>query len=317
MTSISPDRRRARRWPGPFSALVALTAAGSVSLLTGCGADPGRVAEESAKSLFRQNLHDRLPPDVRAAGVLRVGTDASYAPASFFAPDGRTIIGFEPDLAAAMAEVLGVRFKMVNIDFTEALSLVADHRVDAVMSAMTDTAERQEQVDFVDYFSAGTAIVVQRGNPQGISQLDDLCGQVVAVEDGTVQVDMLARAQPGCTGMPITVTTYPTNSDALVQLRTGRAAAVLNDYPPAVYLTTDARTRSHFQLASTAQYEPGPYGIAVAKDRAQLRDVLYDTMTQLMRTGVYTEVLRRWSVTDGAVPEVTINAGAATAPGPG
>jgi len=292
-----------------LTTMTTLTALLMSAGLAGCGSDTSQVSKETTVSPFDQDLHDRLPADIRAAGVVRVGTDASYAPASFFAPDGRTIVGFEPDLAAAMAKVLGVRFKVVNVDFTEALPLVAEHEIDAVMSAMNDTTERQEQADFVDYFAAGTAILVQQGNPRGISDLGGLCGKMVAVEVGTVQVDMLARAQPGCAGQRIDVSTFPTNSDALLQLRTGRVDAVLNDYPPAVYTTTDARTRRHFQLASTTQYEPGLYGIAVAKDQQQLRDVLSDTVTDLIRSGTYADVLHRWSVSDGAVAEVTINAG--------
>src|SRR3712207_7555330 len=49
-------------------------------------------------------------------------------------------------------------------------------------------------------------------------------------------------------------------------------AAVLNDYPPAVYVTTAEQTRSAYQLVSDVQYEPGQYGIAVAQDRPELRD---------------------------------------------
>ncbi len=286
-----------------------LTALLAMFSLAGCGPTAPQVSNETTASVFDKVLHDQLPATVRAAGVVRIGTDASYAPASFFAPDGRTIVGFEPDLAAAMEQVLGVRLKVVNINFNKALSLVQAHQIDAAMSAITDTTERQGHADFIDYFSAGTAILVQRGNPHGISDLNGLCGEKVAVQEGTTQVDMLERAQPGCEEHRIDIETYPTNSDALLKLRTGRVVAVLNDYPPAVYTTTEARTRGYFQLASTTQYEPGPYGIAVAKDRPQLRDVLNSAMEQLIRTGVYTEILHRWSVSDGALPTVTINGG--------
>ena len=80
---------------------------------------------------------------------------------------------------------------------------------------MTDSAEREKKADFVNYFAAGTSIVVQRGNPHGIADLKDLCGQVVAVETATVQVDLLRRAQSRCQARPIAVRTYKTNADAL------------------------------------------------------------------------------------------------------
>jgi polar amino acid transport system substrate-binding protein len=274
--------------------------------VTGCGAAApahrhGPVARTDPA------LHAALPADVRARGELRVVTDASYAPASAFAADGRTIVGFEPDLGAALGRVLGVRVRFVNASFGSVLRRVRHRRADLVMSAMTDTRERERLADFVNYFSAGTAIVVQRGNPQGVTDLDSLCGQRVAVEADTVQVDLLARAQRQCRGDRIAVRTYPTNADALVKLRTGRVAAVLNDFPPAAYLATNARTRGQYQLASTAQYEPGLYGIAVARDRPALRDAVRAALGELMRDGVYRAVLARWNVSGGAIPAASVN----------
>ncbi|MDP9345187.1 MAG: ABC transporter substrate-binding protein [Actinomycetota bacterium] len=281
--------------------------------ISGCaGTSRAEPPAESSVTLDRA-LHESLPTGVRRSGVLRVATDASYAPASAFAPDGRTIVGFEPDLGAALGRVLGVRVRFTNTDFSKVLPDVAAHRTDLVMSAVTDTPERERIVDFVSYFSAGTSIVVQRGNPDGITDLAGLCGHAVAVEQGTVQVDLLARAQKQCPGPRIVVKRYGTNADALLQLRTGRVSAVLNDYPPASALSTDPRTRTHFQLVSTTQYEPGPYGIAVAKDDPRLRDAVRAALGRLMRSGAYAAVLHRWNVSDGAVTTASINAGAAQA----
>jgi polar amino acid transport system substrate-binding protein len=228
---------------------------------------------------------------------------------SSFGPDGRTIIGMEPDLGVEIGRVLGVRLQFVNTDFSNLLAGVAGGEVDLAMSAMTDTPERAKTADFVNYFSAGTSILVQFGNPSGVTDIKDLCGKVVAVETATTQVDLLARAQKNCGDHPIIVKTYPTNSDALVQLRTGRAVAVLNDLPPAVFLVNDPRTRSNYELASTTQYEPGLYGMVVAKSQPGLRDAVQGAFEQLLASRVYAEVLSRWGVGDGAVHRITINSG--------
>jgi polar amino acid transport system substrate-binding protein len=277
-----------------------------LALLAGC-ASAGESPTKQTGSLNEQ-LRDRLPASIRSAGVITVGTDASYAPASFFAPNGRDITGFEPDLAAAMGRVLGIRFKFVNVEFTHLLPELRQHQIDLAISAMTDTSDREQAADFVDYFSAGTSIVVQRGNPAGIGSMQDLCGHVVAVEEGTVQVDLIHRSQQHCAGQPITMRQYPTNSDALLQLRTGRAVAVLNDYPPAAYLANDAKTKANYQLASDTQYEPGPYGMAVSKDQATLRDLIRDTLTETMRSGAYAQALSKWGVANGGLQQAAINA---------
>jgi polar amino acid transport system substrate-binding protein len=277
-------------------------------LATGCG-DKSRGSAATGNPKFDQQLHDRLPAAIRDRGTIRLATDPSYAPMESFARDGRTIVGFEPDLAAALASVLGVKAEMVAADFGTALDATHKGTYDGVLSAMTDTAEREKKADFVNYFAAGTSIVVQRGNPRGVTDLKDLCGQVVAVETATVQVDLLRRAQSRCSGRAIVVRTYKTNADALLQLRTGRAVAVLNDTPPAARLAADQQTRANYQLASNVQYEPGLYGIAVAKENAALRDVLRDALERLIHAGAYTELLQRWGLSTGAVSAPTINAG--------
>ena len=290
------------------SLLLSATVALSLAVLAGCGAGSATRSADPVDPV-NQGLHDRLPAAIRASGTIRVGTDASYAPASFFGPNGRDIVGLEPDLGVALGKVLGVRLQFVNVDFTTMLTQVANHKIDLAISAMTDTAEREKQADFINYFSAGTSIVVRRGNPEAVTDLQDLCGLVVAVEEGTVQVDLLQRSQQRCGRAPIQIRQYPTNSDALVQLRTGRAVAVLNDFPPAAYLASQATTKAHYQLASTAQYEPGLYGIAVAKDQTALRDAVRGALKEVIRTGAYATVLRTWDVTDGAIRQATVNSG--------
>jgi len=228
---------------------------------------------------------------------------------SSFGPDGRTIIGMEPDLGVELGRVLGVRVQLVRTDFASLLGDVAAGGLDVAMSAVTDTPERAKTIDFVNYFSAGTSIVVQRGNPAGVTDIKDLCGKVVAVEVGTTQVDLLARTQKNCGKQRITVTTYTTNSDALVQLRTGRAVAVLNDFAPATFLVNDPGTRSHYQLASTTQYEPALYGVGVAKSQPGLRDAVRGALEELIRVGAYKKVLTRWGAVEGAVDRVAVNSG--------
>jgi len=177
------------------------------------------------------------------------------------------------------------------------------------MSAMTDTTKREKVIDFVDYFSAGTSLLVQRGNPHAISDLLSLCGQKVAAEAGTTQQDLLKRSQSQCPGNPIHVVLKPTNDDAILQLRTGQVAALLMDFPPAKVLTTDPRTHGLYQLASDVQYEPGLYGIGIAKSNPMLRDIIRTALSQLITSGDYTAVLKNWDVAKGAVKQVSVNAG--------
>ena len=297
----NPDRRRLRGMlsTGAGVAVLAMLAAG-------CSPEAAPEPAKTGQAVVAE-IRGLLPDEVRKEGVIRIGTDAAYAPASFFAADGRTVVGFEPDLAQALGEVLGVDVAFVVTDFDDVLNDLDANHIDVVMTAMTDTVEREARADFVNYFRAGTSIVVQRGNPQGITQLRDLCGQVVAVENGTTQVDLLERSQQGCAGNPIQVGTFDTNDDALVELRTGRATAVLNDYPPAAYLTSNERTQGDYQLASDVQYEPGMYGMAIEKQDEGLRDALQAALEHLVGSGAYEAVLTKWGVERGRIETVSVN----------
>jgi len=293
-------RTRRNRFSLALSTLLFVAACGS-------GGTTGDEPDGPPSLAVDEQLRALLPDDVREAGTLTIATEPSYPPASSFAADGRTIVGFEPDLAAALGELLGIDVEFRAEAFDTVLDGLAEGRYDAVMSAMTDTPERRATVDFVNYFRAGSAIVIQRGNPRGIHDLDGLCGETVAVEAGTVHLDLLARSQADCGDQPIVVIESSSNDDALLELRTGRASAVLTDYPPAVVATTDQRTQTFFQLASDVQYEPGLYGIAVARDRTALRDALTAALADLVESGHYGHVLDDWDVASGGVSVVTVN----------
>lgn len=274
-----------------------------VTAVTGCAAPAAMETTSSGDGGIQVNrtLHDSLPESIRARGTIRFMTDASYAPMEQFAADGRTIIGFSPDLASALGSVLGVQAEMVQGEFLTALDDMVAGEYDGVLSSMNNTPERRKKADFVDYFTTGTAIIVQRGNPRGVTGFPSLCGLVVSAERGTVQADLLKRSQKACGSKPMTIKLYKTNADALVELRTGRAGAVLNDYPPAAYLASNTRTKAFYQLASDTQYEPGRFGIAIAKDSAELRDAIQAAFDELVRTGVYTELLQRWGLESGTI----------------
>ncbi|BCY05329.1 ABC transporter substrate-binding protein [Actinoplanes sp. L3-i22] len=294
----------------------AVTVAGVLAVLAagGCG---GSAAESTTSAgldmtgavTVDESLRAKLPQTARDKGFVRLVTDASYAPMEYFAADGRTIIGFEPDLAAALGAVLGIKVEMVFGDFATALDEVRKGTYDGVFSSMTDTAEREKKVDFVNYFNTGSSILVQRGNPERITGLAGLCGHRVAVEAGTIQEEMLGRDQAKCGADPMILDVGRTGADALLRLRTGRTVALLLDYPPAVALVSDSLTDAYYELASDQQYEPGLYGIAVAKDNTALRDALQAALARLISTGTYGELLQRWKLTTGGVTEATVNAG--------
>ncbi len=283
----------------------------TLAALAGCQAQEQEqgAAPEAIATPFSQELHDRLPPTVQSSGELTILTSAGYPPVMFYGPDGRTLQGSEADIAAGLGRVLGVSITFVPAEFPTILDRLARGEADLGMSGITDTTERQAKVDFVDYFEAGTAILVQRGNEHEITDLSGLCGQRVSVGEGTTQELLAAGLQTSCGDAPIVVTQSTTAADAMLELRAGNVEATLVDYPPAAKMATDPKTRSSFELATTEQYEPAPFGIAVSKTEPELASVLQQALSQLQASGEYEEVLRRWKLEAGLVPTIGLNTG--------
>ena len=121
-------------------------------------------------------------------GTLTIGTDASYAPSEFVDTDGKTVVGFDADLAKALGQVLGLNVTLQNAPFGTIIEGVKSGKFDLGVSSFTINPDRMKQVDMVSYYSAGTSWAVPSGNPMGITP-DNACGKKIAVQKDTVQVD--------------------------------------------------------------------------------------------------------------------------------
>lgn len=285
---------------------AALTALALV-LLGACSA-PDETSPAARRTPFSQDLHDRLPAAVRADDTLTVLTSAGYAPVMFYGADGRTLEGSEADLANAIGRVLGVTVEFEPAEFPTILDRLVAGEADLGMSGITDTAERQTKVDFVDYFEAGTAILVQHGNTHAITGIDDLCGRPVSVGAGTTQELLAQHLQETC-AQPPSITQSLTAADAMLELRAGKVDATLVDYPPAARMASDPKSRSAFELASDEQHDPAPFGIAVSRTDPGLAPVVHDAVRAVLASGELEDVLARWNLEAGQVEEIGFNTG--------
>jgi polar amino acid transport system substrate-binding protein len=182
-----------------------------------------------------------------------------------------------------------------------------------VMSAMNDTAERRGKgVDFVDYFKAGSSILVQKGNPKKIQGLDDLCGQTVAVQKGTVQdTDILTPQEATCrkAGKALSVLRMEKDTDALQQVKNGRAVANVEDFPVAEYNAQTSGNGSDFEVVGSQVGDVGLYGIAIPHTNTQLVNAVQAALKAAIADGSYDKVLQKWNVSAGALTTAGINGG--------
>ena len=293
-----------------WSVLLAVVA-GAALLLAACGGSNNKSSSSSAGGLT--DLGKQLPSSVQQAKEIKVGSDIEYPPVEFFKEGTQEVQGIDWDIAQALAKKLGVKFTFVNFtDFANMITAMQAKRFDIIMSAMNDTAERRaKNADFIDYFSAGSAILVKKGNPQGVQSLDSLCGKTVALQQGTVQVDQAKAQNAKCktAGTPeIKILTFEKDTDALLQVKNGRAVADMEDFPVAAYNAKTSGGGSDFEVAGQ-QFEVGKYGIAVRKDDTQLRDALQAALKAVIADGTYDQILSKWGVQQGALKTAPLNSG--------
>jgi polar amino acid transport system substrate-binding protein len=272
--------------------------------VTACGGSSG-----GGKTTVKEGSHPLetlLPQAIRDKGTLVVGSDVAYAPVEYFDADGKTPIGIDPDLGKAIGDQLGVTLTFENGTFDGLIaSLTKSKRIDLIMSAMSDNKKRQAEIDFVDYFSAGTSILVKKGNPEKIASLADFCGKTVALQRGTTQDDVAEAQKKKCGAKKLNILKFDTDPEALLQVKQGRAVADMNDFPVAAYTTTK---QTDFEVVGE-QIEAGPYGIGIRKTDTAIRDAIQKAIQALIDNGDYAKILDKWKVTAGALKTATVNAG--------
>jgi polar amino acid transport system substrate-binding protein len=281
-----------------------LVAVATLSMVfTACGKD-----KSQDKDILRPAAPN-LPASIKSSGELKIGSDIEYAPNEFFKENTEIAQGMDVDLGNALAKQLGVKAKFIDdTDFAGIIGAMNSGRFDIIMSSMTDTKEREQSADLLDYFLAGSSILVQKGNPKAIKSVDDLCGQTAAVQKGTTQdLEILTPQVQKCAGLnkPLNVLRFEKDTDALQQVKLGRAVANFEDFPVAAYNAKTSGGGKDFAVVGQ-QIGSAPYGIAMPKN-SPLLSLLQTALQKLINNGTYDRILAKWNVSDGALKSAAAN----------
>jgi polar amino acid transport system substrate-binding protein len=147
-------------------------------------------------------------------------------------------VGFDIDLANAIAKHWKVKAKFVETGFTGLLPGLAAKRCTFVISGIFITPDRVKQFPAVAYMKTHRALVVQAGNPKRINGPNALSGKTVAVQAGTKYEEYLKALNEqfkSAGRAEFTLQSYPGDTDAIGQLLIGRADAVLTQDTSGAY----------------------------------------------------------------------------------
>jgi len=284
---------------------IALLASAAL-LLTGCvNNEPTTPASSgTAPAVAKDDAAAKLvPEDVASAGKLVIGTDATYAPNEFKDADGNPT-GWEIELADAMAAKLGLTTDYQIAKFDNIIPSITGGKYNLGLSSFFDTKERQQQVDMIDYYTAGiqwASLADKKIDPE------NACGIKLAVQNGTTEaLDDGPAKSDACVAAgkePIELLGYDTQDDATAAVTLGRADAMSADSPVTQY----AVAQSDGKLVTSGEvYSVFLYGMPIAKDSG-LGEALQAALQSLMDDGTYTEILSKWGVEQGAIDKIDIN----------
>jgi polar amino acid transport system substrate-binding protein len=281
-------------------AALALSACGSSSL----SGEPDTESAPSVSVSENVDLASKLPESIKSAGVIKIGTDPTYAPNEFLAGDGKTVQGFDVDLFNQVAAKFGVKTEWEPSKFGSIITGVNGKKYDMGISSFTINSDRLKEVDMVSYFNAGTQWATQPGNPKGVDP-DNACGKNIAVQTGTVQeTDDLPPRQKKCGSNKINVLSYDSQAQATSAVVTGKADAMLADSPIVAY----AVKQSGGKLEPVGDiYDAAPYGYVLPKGETEFGQAIVEALKQLEQDGAYKAALEKWGVDQGAISDFAVN----------
>lgn len=246
-----------------------------------------------------------LPDDIAKAGKLVIATSPNYPPNEFKNEAG-VPIGWGIEVAEGIAAKLGLSPEFQIASFENIIPGIVGGTINMAESSFTDTPVREEQIDFVNYYSSGTQWASAAGKTV---DPDNACGLTVAVQATTKQdVAELPAKSDACVAAgkkPIKKLPFDTQDSAMNAVVLGQADAVTGAAP--VILYGIEKTKGKLQTAG-AMAETSDYGLGIAKDSPLVKAVQV-ALQSMVDDGSYGEILNKWGVADGGIDEITINAG--------
>ena len=222
-------------------------------------------------------------------GTLTVATSPDFPP--FENLEGDEYVGFDIDLAKAIAEQLGVECEFTTIQFDGIVPAIQAGGQAAVgISGITVVPERAQSVDFSDpYYIADQSVAVMKGGDVTSDNAEEALnveGMIIAVQSGTTGETFAQENFPNATIQP-----YGNATDAFAAMQAGQANAVCMDKAVVEKMVADAYTDAEIVLNAATGEE---YAVAVSKDNTALLDAINDAIKALQEDGTIDDLTAQW-----------------------
>lgn len=268
---------RPRRWAS-WARTALLAFFGALLLL------PVGPAEANDNSLWQNSTLKQI----LTRGELRVGLEPGYVPFEMIDDEGN-VVGFDVDMAKEMAAAMGVKLRIVRLDWNGILPALLADQFDIIMSGMTITPERNLWVNFADpYMTVGQTILLRKALADKVKSYKDLDAKTytVVTKPGTTAQEAVKKFMPNAR-----VQLFESEAAAVNEVTAGRADAFVYDLPfNAIYFTRNKDKLVFLDKPFTHER----LGWGVRKGDPDFLNWLNNFLAQLKGDGRYEEMYNRW-----------------------
>jgi lysine/arginine/ornithine transport system substrate-binding protein len=233
----------------------------------------------------------QLPAQAKTFTEIKFGVDATYPPFESLSPSG-AFQGFDIDLGKAICAELKVKCVFIDQGFDGIIPALEARKFDAILSSMTVTPARLQQIDFSsEMYNEPTSLIAKKGSGL-VPTTASLKGKTVGVESGTIQ-ETYANTYWKPNG--VTVVSYPGQDQVYADLLSGRLDASLQDSVEATYGFLKTPKGSSYELAGNVTSDPkdvlGSYiAIGIRKDEPELKAHIDKAIAAILANGTYKKI---------------------------
>ncbi|MDR2073127.1 MAG: ABC transporter substrate-binding protein [Spirochaetaceae bacterium] len=256
-----------------------LVMAGLIVTAAGCREKPGAESgTESGTSTLKE-------------GVLSVGMEIGYPPMEFYDEDGKTPLGFDVDMAKALAEKLGLQLELIDTAWDGIFAGVDTSKYDCIISSVTLTEDRQTQYAFTKpYLANSQLLVVRKDSANKPASLDAVQGLRLTYQAETTS-DTLATQWIESTGAGVKVFEYDKVMNCFDELTLNRVDVILVDSVVAAeYLS---KPDNPYEITAEVSNDE-VLAICLKKDNTALVDALNTALDELYADGTLEAISQKF-----------------------
>ncbi|WP_195853596.1 ABC transporter permease subunit [Aerococcus tenax] len=221
-----------------------------------------------------------------------IGLDDTFAPMGF--RNGQNeIVGFDIDLAQAIAEIYGWELDFQPIDWAMKETELNSGNIDLLWNGVGITPEREEQMLFSQpYFESPNIVITKKGSP--IKELSDLVGKTISTQSGSTTAEDIKdwpnQLYQKLAQKPVLYSSY---NEVFADLDSGRVDAVVTDYTYGHYIM-EVRGEEKYDSFVDPSKEPEQMAVAMRKSASGLKTMIDQGLDQVKANGKYDEIVAKW-----------------------